>query len=217
MIPLTRFILVRHGLSVANVKKIFAGQTDVKLTEIGYKQADCVCKYIYDNFKVDEIYSSDLSRCVETITPLAKALKMEIKTDKGLRETCVGLWEGKTREEIKELFPESYKIFLENVTRVNFEGGDNYATTQKRMVSTIDKIAKENDGKCVVVATHAGVTRQLIGYLKKFKLEDIVNITGIKNASIVIFDYENKEAVSDIKIITEHLEELEKQTEGNII
>ena len=72
------FLIVRHGFSASNVQATFTGQLDAPLIEKGFLQAEVVSKYIYDNYKVDAIYSSDLSRAVDTITPLSKACNLPI-------------------------------------------------------------------------------------------------------------------------------------------
>lgn len=38
---MTKLILVRHCQSMGNMLKIFTGQTDIDLTELGKKQAGC--------------------------------------------------------------------------------------------------------------------------------------------------------------------------------
>ena len=63
---MTRFIITRHGQSIANAECRFAGQTDFDLSKLGYAQAECVGKYISQNFKIDHIYSSDLIRAYNT-------------------------------------------------------------------------------------------------------------------------------------------------------
>ena len=63
---MTTLILVRHGQSESNLKHIFCGQTDVKLTEKGHAQAKKTAEYIIKNYKIDKIYSSDLQRAYDT-------------------------------------------------------------------------------------------------------------------------------------------------------
>ncbi len=63
---MTKLILIRHGESVANRNHIFVGHTDVELEEKGVKQAELTAQYVYENFKVDKVYASDLKRAYET-------------------------------------------------------------------------------------------------------------------------------------------------------
>ena len=58
---MTTLILVRHGQSVANLERIFAGHTDIPLTELGLLQAERTAAYL-EEYPIDCIYSSDLLR-----------------------------------------------------------------------------------------------------------------------------------------------------------
>lgn len=62
---------IRHGQSIANKEKIFQGWSDIHLSEKGIKQAKKLSKYFKQNsVKFDELYSSNLTRAVETASPL---------------------------------------------------------------------------------------------------------------------------------------------------
>ena len=69
---MTKLLIVRHGYSTSNVHKTFTGHIDSPLSEVGFKQAEKVSAYLNENYKVDENYSSDLSRAIDTVMPLAK-------------------------------------------------------------------------------------------------------------------------------------------------
>jgi hypothetical protein len=75
---MTTILLVRHGFSVANSKGIFAGHTDVELSQTGVLQAELVCDYVNQNFKVDAVYSSDLQRAFKTVEGIGFASENDI-------------------------------------------------------------------------------------------------------------------------------------------
>jgi len=50
---MTRLIIVRHGQSVANEQKRFAGHSNFDLTPLGRKQAELAGEYIFKNFKAE--------------------------------------------------------------------------------------------------------------------------------------------------------------------
>ena len=70
----TTLLFIRHGQSMANVSGVFAGQLDVSLSELGRKQAEELKEYLLSKYKIDAIYSSDLSRAYEIALPIAMAL-----------------------------------------------------------------------------------------------------------------------------------------------
>ena len=88
-------ILVRHGESDANIKKIFAGHLDIDLTNRGYEQAELAAQYIRENYVVDKIYSSDLKRAYNTAKVIAKRFDLPIEALTELREIDAGDWQGK--------------------------------------------------------------------------------------------------------------------------
>ena len=126
---------------------------------MGKRQGELTSEYIYNHFEVSKIFSSDLSRCVETIKPLAKKLSLDIITDSGLREISVGDWQGRFISDIEIESPNEYKVWKENIGIAYFPGGESYAECQKRIVKTMDGILKSELGKTVVIATHGGVLR----------------------------------------------------------
>ena len=63
---MTKFILIRHGNSMANTLRNFAGHTDAELSPVGEKQIKLTAEYVAKNYKVDKIYASDLKRAFNT-------------------------------------------------------------------------------------------------------------------------------------------------------
>ena len=60
-----KLYLVRHGETAWNIDNKYQGITDIPLNEIGIKQAQAIARRM-KAFKIDKIYSSDLSRAYET-------------------------------------------------------------------------------------------------------------------------------------------------------
>ena len=79
---MTTILIVRHGFSESNKLKTFTGHIDAPLSDVGVEQARLTCEYIEKNYIIDNIYSSDLSRAVNTLKPLADALGIEIIKEK---------------------------------------------------------------------------------------------------------------------------------------
>ena len=60
-----KLFLIRHGQSTANLVKTYAGQTDAPLTEQGRLEAEQI-RPILGKFSFDRVYSSDLTRAIDT-------------------------------------------------------------------------------------------------------------------------------------------------------
>jgi len=96
-----RLYLVRHGESVANEMKVYAGQTDVALTENGRRQARQI-QPVLGQINFDKVYSSDLSRAAETQRLAIPGVEGE-RTPL-LREYTVGTLEGMGFSEVRERY-----------------------------------------------------------------------------------------------------------------
>ena len=211
---LVTFLLVRHGFSKGNKEKRFSGQMNLPLDDAGLAQAESVSKYISENFKVDSIYSSDLSRAYDTVLPLANKLNIAIQKDKNLREVDVGLWQGKLIDEVKKEFPETFEKYRVNPGLSRFDGGESYLDAMERGIKTIQKIAKENDGKTIVIATHGGIIRTLRAAWTNTTPENIKDIPHVPNASVTIAEYDNGNVTLKLVGHTDHLED--KTTEEGV-
>lgn len=189
---MTTIILVRHGYSVANQQGIFAGHTNVDLSQMGYSQAKIVSDYIFNNFKIDKLYSSDLLRAVNTIQPLATTLNKNIQLESDFREIFAGDWEGMSFDDIKQRFPTEYTEWTQNTGFARCPNGESMQELQNRTYNKLLQLAKDNDTKTIVIATHAGVIRALECFLRNIPLIEMNRVAWVKNASICVLKYDGK-------------------------
>ena len=90
----TLVLLVRHGQTPTTGKILPGRAAGLHLADIGIKQAQAVAERIAGIKKVDAIYASPLERARETAAPIAAALGLRTKIDKGLLECEFGDWTG---------------------------------------------------------------------------------------------------------------------------
>ena len=81
----TKIIFVRHGRTDYNELGLFDCEDKARLVEEGKQQAEEIAKIFADE-KITAIYSSPLTRCIETITPLAEKHGISIQKRDELRE-----------------------------------------------------------------------------------------------------------------------------------
>ena len=202
---MTRLILLRHGESITNLTGIGTGQTDVPLTEKGYRQAELAAKYLLEHEKIDVICSSDLQRTVNTALPTAKALGLEIKKYAALREMDIGEWVGLSTKERIEKYPTESKIFAENFSTLRFPGGEYVPDVYDRVSKCVGEIAEENDGKTVLIATHAGAIRVFTAFAKGYSRTESGATKGCDNAAINVFGWDGGKAFPIELNIVSHL------------
>lgn len=188
---MTVLLLVRHGQSEMNINKCFTGQLDVDLSEMGIKQAQMLADWVVENHKIDAIYSSDLLRAYHTAEPTAKKLGLKIKTSDALREIYAGQWQGMSFTQIKEKYPAEHDVWMHDCGNAVCPGGESVQHLADRVIAKIRQIAQENDGKTVMIATHATPIRVFEAVLRKGDISLTQQIPFVPNTSTTVCCYEN--------------------------
>ncbi len=186
----TNIYLIRHGESEGNKVRAFLGHTDLDLTEKGHCQAQNVAEFLKD-IDADVIYSSDLKRAYSTALHTAEMKKMDIIKSKNLREIYAGDWENGLFSDLEKNFKESYAVWLTNIGRAKCDGGESVEELQIRVVDEITRIAKGNDGKTVLIFTHATPIRVFRAYCDGCSPDEIKDIPWVTNASVTKARYED--------------------------
>ena len=188
---MTKLILVRHGESIANHNHYFAGQTDVDLYDTGFGQANCTAKFVADNYKIDKIYSSDLLRAFNTAKPLGELLSLPIETNVNLREIFAGDWEAKDFDYLQNNYKAEYETWMNDIGAAVCPNGESVEALKERVVPYFQKLANENEGKTLAIATHATVIRSFMTYIKYGSIENMKAVPWVTNASVTEVEYEN--------------------------
>ncbi len=222
----TKIIMIRHGFSVSNDKRLFTGQTDIELTEKGREQARLCGEYfkvfnvcsacasewtekIWDNgiTSVDAIYSSDLSRAYDTALEVGQVLGIEVEKSEKLREIYAGKWEMMPFSEIDDIYRDEYSVWKNDIGRASCTGGESVADLANRIERAVRDIAQRHDGGCVVLVTHATPIRVICTLAEGLPACEMGRISWVSNASISIFEYDGSFKTVR-KNITEHLGDL---------
>ncbi len=195
----TEIILQRHGQSLGNLEHKFLGHTDLDLSELGYRQAQACAEYLLGE-RIDAIYSSDLLRAYNTALAHARLRGADIIGRKELREMSVGEWENMRVEDIKEKYPYEFEVmWKKKFASFDCVGAEPVPMLANRIYDAVLKIASENVGQRVLIATHAAAIRsfygKIYGYTEDFASE---NLDFPANASIsrVLYDGERLIPVS---------------------
>ena len=203
---MTKLILIRHGQSMANATNRFAGHSDFDLSDLGKRQAELAAEYIAKNFKIDAIYASDLLRAYNTAVPTAKKLGLPIEPRTGLREIFAGKWESMRFEDIQSTYTADFDTWKNNFSYARCTGGESVSELYDRVCAEVLSIAAENDGRCVLIATHATPIRVFETMARGLSAEHVAEVAFVCNASINVFTVEGGVATIDTLNITDHLE-----------
>lgn len=159
-----RLVLWRHGRTAWNSISRFQGQEDVPLDEVGREQVRRAAQTLVA-LKPSRIIASDLERARDTAQALADIANLQVSIDPDLRETFAGTWQGLTRNEIIERFPEDFAAWGGD-SNVRPGGGETRLEVADRMTRAIAKgLADIPAGATLVVASHGGALRAALGRL----------------------------------------------------
>ncbi len=184
-------ILWRHGQTDWNVQNKFQGHTDIPLNAVGEYQATHAARLVVD-MKPTAIISSDLMRAQKTAQALSDINGLPIHVDARLRETNCGKWEGLTGEEIRAVDFENLKEWSLGGDNPAGGTGDRRSEVGARAKAAIEDYLAGRDGQMLVVATHGGTARAIIGMYLELPIPFWSKIGGLSNASWSVLSHTPK-------------------------
>jgi len=174
--------LWRHGRTAWNDEGRFQGQLDVDLDEVGTGQAARAARLLAA-MPPDAIVSSDLARAQQTAAPLGQLCGLPVHLDPGLRETFAGDWQGMLASEIAASDGARLGAWRAGAD-VRPGGGETRAEIADRAEAALYKrLAEVPDAGVIVLVTHGGTARALIGRLLGLPVVSWAVLGGLANCS----------------------------------
>lgn len=161
--------VVRHGETVFNQQARLTGQIDIPLTTVGLRQAQLVGAYLA-NRSFDAIVASDLQRAQATAQAIAHHHDLPVHKDADLREILLGIWEGRTFDDIARTEPAQAQLWRTQPAHFAPEGGETLAEVQQRVQHALTRWYTQFPVGNVVWVTHGGLIGILICHLLKLDL-----------------------------------------------
>ena len=160
----TRILLIRHGQTKWNDGSIFQGHLDSDLTPKGIAQAEALGNRLAA-MKISALYSSDLGRARHTAELIAQSTGHEITTDPRLRERSLGVFEGLTRDQAQEKFPDEYRQYTNGSADYAVPKGESAQQRFEIGRAAFLEIALRHAGHNVVVVSHGGLIQALFRHV----------------------------------------------------
>ena len=181
-----RIVLWRHGQTDWNLVNRFQGHSDIPLNQTGIEQARRAAPLLF-GLRPSKIISSDLIRAKQTAEELANLSKLPIHIDPALRETNGGKWEGRTGAENRADDYEKFVNWLDGNDEPAGDFGERRSEIALRAVTAIEK-ALDQETETLVVVTHGGTARIIIGNMLGLPMTQWASIGGLSNASWSILE-----------------------------
>jgi 2,3-bisphosphoglycerate-dependent phosphoglycerate mutase len=152
----TTILLARHGETDWNRENRFQGHADPPLNETGRAQAVELSAALEDE-PLAAVYASPLRRAFETAELVAAPHDLVPVPVEALREVNVGSWQGLTRAEIEQRFPDQFARWLDY--HEGWEDGESYEEMGRRVIAGLLELAAAHDGERILAVSHGGPVR----------------------------------------------------------
>jgi broad specificity phosphatase PhoE len=184
----TRIFFVRHGESEANKSGLIGGHTDPNLTDVGIKQVKKARDEL-NSVHFDNVYSSDLKRAIHTAEIIYGKPVPEENRQADLRERHFGSLEGKPQEHIHASDAHRQSLPIEESWHFkHVPDMESDHEVMSRIIPTLEKIAKSNPGKTILIVGHGGAIRTSVMKLGNYTYEHLP--TGsIQNAGYAELEF----------------------------
>ena len=158
-----RWYLVRHGETEWNRSGRIQGHSDVPLSEHGKSQMNMLAKRLADR-RFSAVYTSDLSRAIESAETIEGTSEAAGQIDPDLREFSYGEWEAMTIGEVEAQYPGSLAARVRlGDNAFAAPGGEDTAQILERVqrfsTKAVDRHDPDDD---ILIVAHGGPIRALV-------------------------------------------------------
>ncbi len=166
---MSRLFLVRHGDTEAGSGLRYWGQSDVKLSALGLRQAESL-RHRLATQKIDAIYTSNLMRASVTAKTIASEHQLDVTTCAELNEVNFGKVEGLTFDEVSQLYPEVAQTWASRSLSLSFPDGENFDRFNNRVSKFLSRLEKHTPEEAILIVAHAGPLRLLLCHILGLEL-----------------------------------------------
>jgi len=153
--------LLRHG-ELEGDEDVFRGSTDDALSDYGWQQ---MVNALDNKNEWDFIITSPLQSCSEFADLIAKEESIDLEINPQLEEIDFGRWEGLSPNDIMKGDAELLHQWWQSPTKITPPDAEDFHQFRARVLIVLKKIIEENNGKHVLLVTHAGVIRTIIMHI----------------------------------------------------
>ena len=192
-----RIYLARHGQSELNLQQRISGQADTKLSTKGLEQAQALAD-VLKLTSLNAIYSSSLTRAIQTASPTAAKHGLSIQTLDGLREIGLGILEGR---HVDERDPEACRLWAmreHDKHGFSVSGSEAYSAFTARVLSCLEIILTQSSGSILMVG-HRNTNEVILTSLLSKDFAGAAEI-NVKNKYLYAIDLFTQPQVMTIRL-----------------
>ena len=177
---MAKIYLFRHGQSENNLKKVFTGWLDSKLTEVGVQQAKKLGELLKDK-KIEVAYQTRLSRAMDTLKEVLAYHPecKEIITDDRMIERSYGDFSGHPHQEILDKYGQEAFDKWHRGWEDRTPNGEAFTDVEVRVKEFIEDLKNKYAGKDmgIAISAHGNSIRLFRKLMENASIEDTCSWT----------------------------------------
>lgn len=163
----TRVFLIRHGATELSAEDRFAGSAEVPISPEGERQARALADRLAPQ-RIRAFYASPKLRTMQTARLIAAPHRLEVTAIPGMEEMSHGRWEGLSRAEVENRFPEEYSQWENDPFNFAPIGGETGLAVTARAIPSLLELVQQHDGDQIVIVSHKATIRLILSLLLGF-------------------------------------------------
>ena len=189
----TTLLLVRHGQTATTGAVLPGRAAGLHLSERGRAQAEGVAERLGGLSRAPQaLYSSPLERARETAAPIARALGLRTRIERGLLECDFGAWTGASLGRLRRT--REWRQVQHAPSTFTFPDGESFAAMQARVWSTIERLVARHRGETIVLVSHADPIKAAVTFAQGVPL-DLFQRTVISTCSVSALSFSDQPIV----------------------
>lgn len=158
----TTVLLVRHGTTPTTGRILPGRAKGLHLADEGIDQAERAATRISELRRVKALYASPMERTKETAAPIAKALGLRVRSNRGLLEADFGSWTGRKLTDLMKLT--DWQQVQRYPSGFRFPNGESFSEMQQRMCGTLQDLVARHPGQTIVAVSHADPIKAAVAH-----------------------------------------------------
>jgi broad specificity phosphatase PhoE len=167
---MTKLILIRHGHVQGISPERFRGRAELPLTDLGRREAELTAARIAASWRPAAIYTSPMSRAVDTGAAVGKPFGLSPSAMPGLNDIDYGDWQGLTTDEARARWPGELDTWYRHPDWAALPHGEALQPVLARVVAALREVVRNHPDDTVVLVAHDSVNRVLLLHVLELPL-----------------------------------------------
>ena len=183
---------MRHGQADNNVNRVLVGRhLESHLTEQGKMQVKDTARLL-KSMSISKIYSSPVTRTIETTQIVGEELGLDYEIDDRLYEIDLGKLAGTNYDEVLNKYGNLFlSFYMGDDSVLSNHGVESFTAVKSRVRDLLDQIMTRHSDHNVLLVTHLDPIKAAISYILDLKPESLYK-WHMRNAALTILKQEFK-------------------------